>query len=331
MMRAAIVFCLFAGTAFAAMDGTVINKTTGKPQAGVTVNLLKPGAQGMQAIGTTVSDATGHFVFEHDQPGGGPQLLQAQFQHVDYNKLMTPNLPTSGVELDIYDVTKSPAVAQVAQNMLIFEPGESQLNMSQTVLVENPSNTTYYDPALGGLRFYMPPGAAQVRVNVQGSQGMPLPRTAEKTDQPNVYKVDYAVKPGQSEFDISYTLPASSPLKYEGRLVGVKGMQQGPLRLIAPNGVTLAGADIQSLGQEPKTQATIYNVTAKNDFSVDISGIGSLHGGESAQVDTSDSPEVTDGAPPVYAHLPVLVALAFSILAVGLLLLYRTSPVKPVK
>ena len=116
-MRTVIFFFLCAGTISAAMDGTVVNKTTGKPQAGVTVNLLKPGAQGMQSIGTTVSDAQGHFLFEHDQPGGGPQLLQAQFEHVDYNQLMTPNLPTSGVELDIYDTTKSPAVAQVGQNM----------------------------------------------------------------------------------------------------------------------------------------------------------------------------------------------------------------------
>ncbi|MGC2658132.1 MAG: hypothetical protein WA324_09140 [Bryobacteraceae bacterium] len=329
MTRCAAIFFLCVGITFAAMDGTVVNKTTGKPQAGVTINLVKPGAQGMQAIGSTVSDVQGHFVFEHDQPGGGPQLLQAQFEHVDYNKLMTPNVPTSGIELDVYDATKSPAVAQVAQNMLIFEPGADKLTLSQTVLVENTSNTTYYDSELGGLRFYMPPGAGQVRVSVQGSQGMPLPQTAQKTDQPNVYKVVYAVKPGQTEFDVSYTLPASSPMKFQGRLVGVKGMQQGPLRLIAPNGVTLAGNDIQSLGQEPKTQATIYNVTGKDDFTVDISGSGSLHGGDDAsQVDTSDSPEVTEGKPPVYEHLPVLVALAFSILGVGLLLLYRTSPVK---
>jgi hypothetical protein len=328
-MRTAILFFLTAGTVLAAMDGTVVNKTTGKPQMGVTINLVKPGAQGMQTIGNTVSDAQGHFRFEHDQPGGGPQLLQAQYQHVDYNKLMTPNLPTSGIELDVYEATKSPAFAQVAQNMLIFEPGANQLNMSQTALVENTSNTTYYDPELGGLRFYMPPGAGQVRVSVQGSQGMPLPRTAEKTDQPNVYKVDYALKPGQTEFDVTYSLPAASPLKFQGRLVGVKGMPQGPLRLIAPHGVTLGGGDVQSLGQEPKTQATIYTVTAKNEFSVDISGFGTLHGGnEAGQVDTSDSPEVTEGKPPVYAHLPIMVALAFSILGVGLLLLYRTSPVK---
>ena len=53
------------------------------------------------------SDAAGHFLFEHDQPGGGPQLLQANYKGVNYNTLMTPNMPTAGVTLPIYNVTKS--------------------------------------------------------------------------------------------------------------------------------------------------------------------------------------------------------------------------------
>ena len=51
----------------ASIDGTVINGTTGKPQAGVSVTLVKPGQQGMQTIGDTVTDASGHFVFEKDR------------------------------------------------------------------------------------------------------------------------------------------------------------------------------------------------------------------------------------------------------------------------
>ena len=63
MTRCAAIFFLCAGVTFAAMDGTVVNKTTGEPQAGVTINLVKPGAQGMQAIGSAVSDAAGTFRF----------------------------------------------------------------------------------------------------------------------------------------------------------------------------------------------------------------------------------------------------------------------------
>ena len=238
---------------FGAMDGTVVNRTTGKAEAGVTVTLVKPGQNGMQTIGTTTTDAAGHFVFEKDQPGGGPQLLQADYKGVHYNKLMTPNIPTSNVQLEVYEATKSPAVANIAQRMLLIEPSTSQIAVSETVVVDNKSNTTYNNDTLGGLRFFLPPAAnGQSRVNVQGPQGMPLPRAAEKTTEANVYQVNFPVKPGQTQFEVSYNLPAGSPFTFRGRVEGVQGMPSGPLRLVAPPGVTLAGTDLQKVGTEPK-------------------------------------------------------------------------------
>jgi len=311
----------------AAIDGTVVNRTTGKPQAGVSITLVKPGQGGMKTLGTTTSDAAGRFAFTQDQPGGGPQLLQANYAGVNYNKLMTPNIPTSGVELDVFETTKSPAVARVAQNMLIMEPSRGDLTVSQTVLVQNDSNTTFHDPQQGDFLFYLPPAAnGQVRINVQGPQGMPLPRPSERTKENGVLKVDFPIKPGQTQFEVSYVLPAGSPFAFRGRVVNVKGMPAGPLRLVAPSGVTLAGDDIQLVGTEPKTQATIYTVTARDLFSVNVTGIGSLRPPETA-ADESDSPPVTEGKPQIYAHLPWLVALAFTILGTGLLILFRTSPV----
>jgi hypothetical protein len=105
-------------------------------------------------------------------------------------------------------------------------------------------------------------------------------------------------------------------------------MPAGPLRLIAPSGVTLAGKDIQNAGTEPKTQATIYTVAAPDVFSVDVTGTGSLHTPDANPVDDSDSPQVTEGQPRIYRHLSWLVALTFSILAVGLGFLFRSSPVR---
>jgi hypothetical protein len=311
----------------AAIDGTVINRTTGKPQAGVSITLVKPGQGGMKTLGATTSDAAGHFVFAQDQPGGGPQLLQANYAGVNYNKLMTPNIPTSGVELDVFETTKSPEVARVAQNMLVMEPSRGDFTVSQTVIVQNDSNTTFHDSQGGDFLFYLPPAAnGQVRVNVQGPQGMPLPRPAEKTKADDIFKVDFPIKPGETQFEVSYVLPAGSPFAFHGRVVNVKGMPVGPLRLVAPNGVTLSGNDIQLVGTEPKTQATIYTVTARDLFTVNVAGIGSLHPPETTSDDT-DSPPVAEGRPQIYAHLPWLAALAFGILGIGLLILFRTSPV----
>ncbi len=103
-------------------------------------------------------------------------------------------------------------------------------------------------------------------------------------------------------------------------------MATGPLRLIAPPGVTLSGSDIQALGTEPKTQASIYNVAVPDLFSVDVAGIGSLHQDDSGGGQDNDSPQVTQANPQIYKHLVSLVILAFSVLAVGLVILFQSSP-----
>jgi hypothetical protein len=324
----AAILCVSATGLFASIDGTVINRTAGKPQAGVGITLVKPGTQGMRTLGTAVSDASGHFRFENDQPGGGPQLLQANYKGVNYNKLITPKVPTSGVELDVYEATKSPSVGRIAQRMLLLEPSLSRINVNETVIVQNGGNTSFNNDSLGAIRFYLPPAAnGQVRISARGPQGMPLPRPAEKTEQNDIFKVQFPVKPGETEFQIAYVLPVGSPFTFEGRVVNIEGMPAGPLRLIAPFGVTLAGTDIQQVGTEPTTQASIYNVVSANNFAVNITGTGALHNtGESGSGDSSDSPQVTEGRPQIYKHLTLLMALAFSILGLGLIMLFRASP-----
>jgi hypothetical protein len=328
-MKPFAVFFVTAASLCAAIDGTVINGTTGKPQPGVNITLVKPGQQGMQTIGTTVSDASGHFFFEKDQPGGGPQLLQALYSGVNYNKLMTPNIPTSNVELNVFEATKLPAAARVTQQMMLIEPSTSSIAVSENVIVQNDSATTYSNPAVGSLRFFLPPSAnGQVRVQVQGPQGMPLPRAAERTETEGIYKVDYPIKPGETQFEVDYALPVGSPFTFRGEVVNIKGMPAGPMHLIVPAGVTLSGKDLQNVGTEPKTQANIYTVIAPGVFSADISGIGSLRTPETTQPDQSDSPQVTEGQPQIYRHMGWLLSLALAILAVGLVFLYTNSPVR---
>jgi len=326
---AVFAFLVAAVSLHASIDGTVINRSTGKPQPGVSITLVKPGEQGMRTIGTTVSDATGRFVFEKDQPGRGPQLLQASYKGVNYNKLMTPNISTSNVDLEVFEATKSPDVARVTQRMILIEPSVSRIAVSENIIVQNDSATTYNNPPVGSLRFFLPPAAdGQVKVQVQGPQGMPLPRAAERTETEGIYKVDYPIKPGETQFEVDYELQGGSPATFRGQVANIKGMPSGPLHLIVPAGVTLAGKDLQSVGAEPKTQANIYTVIAPGAFSAEITGVGSLRTPEVTQADQSDSPQVTEGQPQIYRHMGWLLGLALAILAVGLLFLYTNSPIR---
>jgi hypothetical protein len=69
-------------------------------------------------------------------------------------------------------------------------------------------------------------------------------------------------------------------------------------------------------------------VTATGAFSALISGVGSLRTPETTQPDQSDSPQVTEGQPQIYRHMGWLLGLALAILAVGLVYLYTSSPVR---
>ncbi|MDZ4798810.1 MAG: hypothetical protein SGI92_11660 [Bryobacteraceae bacterium] len=58
MSKVAAGFLLLAAVALGAVEGTVQNMTTGKPQAGATVTLVELGA-GMKSEGAVKTDAQG--------------------------------------------------------------------------------------------------------------------------------------------------------------------------------------------------------------------------------------------------------------------------------
>ena len=157
---------------------------------------------------------------------------------------------------------------------------------------------------------------------------MPLPRPAEKTNEDNVFKIDYPVKPGQTQFDINYVLPVGSPQTFRGRTIKIKGQPDAPVRLVVPPGVTIESPDVRSLGQEPQTQATIYDLL-NPAYTLNVSGTGTIGQDDaSSSDDDADRPQVDQKNPPIYHHLGWLVGLALALLAAAVVLLYRSSPVR---
>ncbi len=62
----ALALLLTAASAFAAVDGTVVNRSTGKPQAGAVVTLFKLTQAGPQLIQATKTDAQGKFAIAQE-------------------------------------------------------------------------------------------------------------------------------------------------------------------------------------------------------------------------------------------------------------------------
>jgi 5-hydroxyisourate hydrolase-like protein (transthyretin family) len=319
---------LFCVSAFAAVDGTVINRTTGQPSVGTILQLVQPGQGGMQTLASAKTDAEGKFRFNKDTQG--PALIQAIFSGVLYTKVMMPGTPTHGVEVDVFQSTNKPGTAKVSQHFIVLQPGASEMAVSEGILYQGDPKLTYNDSANGSFRFYLPPEAHEkVSVTINAPGGMPIQRPAQKTAQANIYKVDYPIKPGETRFDLNYTIPVANPLIFSGKILHAEGASD----LVIPTGVTVKGDNLELAGQEPKTQASIYRIKG-NEYKVTVEGTGGLQpaaealGSGSGSEEDNGAPTIQEVKPRIYDRLYLILGIAFATLAAGSVALYRSSPKK---
>jgi hypothetical protein len=327
-----------AGIANAAIDGTVINGTTGKPQPNATVTLYKVGGNGPESIQSVKSGADGKFVITADAQG--PRLVQAAFDGAVYNHMLPPGFPASDVKLQVYQSSTNPGAAHVEQHMLLLEPDGKNVNVSESFVFKNDGKVTFNDPDKGTLRFWLPAaGPEKVEVNVLSPGSVPVRRAPQKTAEANVMKLDFPVLPGESRVDVSYTMPFTSPGDFD-----LKTFYKGnSTKLVAPLGVTMKAEGLKNLGQEPRTKATIYGIdgTAAAAVTIHVEGTGTLSretadstdsGGGSGQGTLMQilpriyqSSDPTGGFPAAVSSVKWILLPVFGILSLGFVLLYRKA------
>jgi hypothetical protein len=312
----------FAAPAFAAVDGVIVNGTTGKLEPDTVVTLIQPTQAGMQTLGTTKTDAQGKFSFDNNDDQA-PRLIQAIFQGVQYNKMVPPGMPSTGVQIPVFASTNKAGAAKETQHFIVLQPGEKEMTVSEGLLYLGPANLTYYDPVNGSVRFYVPPEAkGPISVTVNPAGGMPIPRPALKTKDPDIYKIDYPVRPGETRFDVSYTVPTASPMIFADKEIHPEASSN----LVVPNGVTVKSGDLDLVGTEPKTQASIYRIKNAN-FKLEVDGVGIIAGAGQSEGSGDDNgqPQVQEVRPRIYESMYWILGMAFAILGLGSLLLARNS------
>ncbi|HJZ99659.1 MAG TPA: carboxypeptidase-like regulatory domain-containing protein [Candidatus Solibacter sp.] len=313
-----LTLLLIAIPATAAITGTVINRSTGKPQPGATVAYYKVAtASGPELVDQAKSDAQGNFTINQTPPPG-PSLLRTAFDGVTYNHMLTPGSPTTGVTLDVFNTSKSPGEAKVSKHMILFEPGGGQVSVSETYLFTNTGKTAWNDPDLGTLKFAVPQGASQPRVQATAPGGMPLGAPVSRNPRTETYFVDFAVKPGDTRFDVTYTMPYTGGTEYSGRVL----TKDENTYLIAPDGITMRGENLNDLGSEPRTKAHIYGLTGTS-YKIQLTGSVAASAEEQPQAESDAGPKIEQTLPRVNRQAKLIVPLALGILALGFALLYR--------
>ncbi len=309
-----------ASPAFSAITGTVINRTTGLPQAGATIGFNRLGQNGIELVDQAKSGAQGKFSI--NQTPQGPCLLRTAFDGVTYNHMLPPGSRSTDLTIEVFDVTKLPGAAKISKHMLLFEPSGGRMTVNEVVIFNNDGKTAWYDASNGTLHFFMPASAGG-KATAQGTapEGVPIGAAVGPTATANVFKIDFPVKPGETRFDIVYTVPYTEGADYQGKVI----TKDENTYLIAPKGVTLDGAGLNDLGVEPSSQAHIFGL-ADTSYQIKLTGTPVVAPtAESGAGDQDNGPQIEQIMPRLYSKAVPIILLALGVLAAGFALLYRSK------
>ena len=320
-----LTLCFTTLPLIAAIQGKVINATTGKPAPGTIVTLIKfGGSQGMVPSDEIYTGVSGGFSFDDEVLGSGSQsvhaMLRVEYAGIAYSTMVTPDISPENLEIKVYDIAVGETLPP-QMTAFLFEPTNSRLVINQFFQFSNESipPRTFSDPVNGTLRFDLPPAAqGKVEVRTTGPVGMPLRSSARKINDGNTYVVDYPLKPGNSLVELTYSLPYESGEPYSGRLL-YSGLET---RFVVPKDVTLEADDLDLIGREPSSQASIYQYNGVPEFSLRLRGRGQLSertvGGSSADGST----EVIISPASIAKELPWIFSITGIILTLGFVNLF---------
>ena len=269
ILAAALGILLTAAAHAAPITGTVTNKTTNKPSAGDDVVLIAF-AQGMQEAARTKTDGQGHFTL--DIPDNGMHLVRVDHQKATYFEPVPPGTKT--VNVTVYDVAAKVDGISTEADVIRLETTPQGLHVVQNYFVKNDSNPPRTQFSNRAYEIYLPPDARIEASAAMGPAGMPVSSSPMKLDDPGHYAFIFPVRPGETRFQLSYTLPYSGGYKFTPRI----SMPTQNLAIMLPKSMQFSGG---ALFQQADVDASAQTFLARNvqpsqQLAFTISGTGSM-------------------------------------------------------
>jgi len=279
---------LLIGSAAAAVTvtGKVTNATTGKPASGDTVELLAL-QQGMSVLSSTKTDAAGSFSFNIDEPNS-PHLVRVNHAGVSYFPAGGPIRPgQTTTSIDVYDSAGKLEGVSTNVNVVRLQADGSTLQAVELIAVRNASNPPRTVAGEKTYEFYLPENAQIDQVMAEAPGGMAVTVPATPAAERGKYSLKYAIKPGETRFEVAYHLPYAGKASFTPKVTGdvqhFVVMMPKSMTFEAVNGAKFAPMDDKTVSIQVAT-----NVNASSNLAFRISGTGMLQEEQAAQAQ-SDS------------------------------------------
>jgi hypothetical protein len=333
-LLATLLLALVALPAAAAeVTGVVTNGTTGQPVAGQSVSLIALRGQ-MVPVGEAQTGADGRYRFVVAANPNERFLVQVPFQGVNYSE---PALFTGGdtitADIEVFDSHAPAQAVSIEAHTIFLQPQPGHVRVTEFYLTRNSSQPPRtYAPDGGSFRFALPPTVGDLQVSAGRSGGVSLRQSPQPTDKQNVFSIDYAMKPGDTEIQLSYAVPMDgTTLDFQLPLLA-----QTPRRHVAVprQGVKVDGVGLTEVQQTQAPQVRVYSVgvQAPNSLSLHMEvDPAALQAAAAAPAAGEEAPAGEENQVKILPH-PVtqarwyIVALTLLVLSLGLYYLYSLQP-----
>ena len=269
-----VIAALSVAAAAQNITGTVTNGTTGKPAAGDEVTLLSL-SQGMEEVGSTKTDAQGKFSMAAPADQGAPHMVRVTHGGVSYFPQGGPLMPgKTTAEVTVFDTAKK--LDGVSQTVEVdrFQTDGKQLLGIALFAIKNASNPPRALDSDKTFEFVLPAAAVIDSGMAKSPGGQPLNTTPSDAGQKGHYAFSFPLRPGETQFQVSYHLPYSGEASFSPKpLADVQHFV-----VMTPQGMTFTAKNAQRFQSMPDNSGAgimvATNAKPGEDLSFKITGSG---------------------------------------------------------
>ncbi|MGD8869894.1 MAG: hypothetical protein PVI01_19910, partial [Gemmatimonadales bacterium] len=203
---AAAILVFAAAAPAATIHGTLVNGTTGERIDG-TVIVVNP-AGGMTEE-TEVQAVDGEFTADGLDASAGLYLLRCDHAGVMYTQMVRfEGEDTAHANITVYDRAQSFEGIHVLVPHLAVAAVDGQLQFEVLYELHN-----HIEPAAtvadleDQFLVYLPEDRTEIIRSFVSYEDIPIDRFPVPTDAPGVYRIDYPIRPGDTQVNIAYSVP----------------------------------------------------------------------------------------------------------------------------
>jgi hypothetical protein len=185
---------------------------------------------------------------------------------------------TTAVDLDVYSAAaKVKGVTSEAQVLRIeSDPSGSALHVVDHFFLKNDSNPPMTQFSKQPFDFWLPDGAIIEGAAAESPDGMPVRQTPIPLAEKNHYTFIFPIRPGETQFQITYRLPYTGKLAVQPKVT----MPTDTVAIMIPKSMTfapVAGAPYSPIDDEVNAHTLVArNVTPEQPLGFTLTGTGQL-------------------------------------------------------